>query len=262
MDDEYSVATLLANGKVLFAGGGTYRSPYAQLYDPPTVRFASTGNMTHGRVWHSATLLPGGKALIVGGDTNACLGNPCTYAGSLANAELYDPSTGTFAMAGDTTARRSGHTATLLNDGRVLIAGGYASGGINLFFGGQASAELYTPPSVAPAPVLFSVSEDGNRQGAILHAGAGPLVAPGNPAVAGEALEIYLTGLAEGSVVPPQVSIGGRLAEILYFGPAPGLTGVNQVNVRVPSGVTPGNAVSVRMTYLSRHSDQVTIAVR
>ena len=81
-----------------------------------------------------------------------------------------------------------------------------------------------TPASVAtPAPVLLSVSADG--QGAVLHSSSHELVSPDNPAVAGEVVEIYLTGLAEGSVIPPQVVIGGRMAELLFFGKAPGYTG-------------------------------------
>jgi uncharacterized protein (TIGR03437 family) len=52
------------------------------------------------------------------------------------------------------------------------------------------------------------------------------------------------------------------LAQILYFGDAPGYPGFNQVNIRVPDGIAPGSAVSVRLICLDRASNEVTIAVQ
>jgi hypothetical protein len=256
--------TLLMNGKVLFAGydddEGDFWGP--ELFDPSTGIFSTIANMRARRADHTATLLPDGTVLIAGRGWFVS-GNGEFFYSTVNSAEVYDPGTGTFSNTGNMLTDRDGHTATLLNDGTVLIAGGGLQqpppSYVRVVL---SSAEIYHPGVLVPAPVLLSLLGDGSGQGAILHAGTHQIVSASTPAVAGEALEIYGTGLVDRSVIPPQVAFGGRMAEVLFFGKAPGLGGLNQVNVRVPSGVVPGPSVPVRLTYLSRPSNEVTIGLR
>ncbi len=246
-------AGLLMNGTVLLAGGNDDpgESDLAELYDPPAGIFTATGNMTVARADDPATLLPDGTALIAGSNGNG--------GGTLASAELYDPATGSFARTGDMTAQRGLNTATLLNNGQVLIAGGQGPGPI---WPPLSTAEVYTPRLLIPAPALFSLFENGVGQGAIWHATTGEIASASNPAIAGETLAMYTSNLAEGGIVPPQVAVGGKLAEVLYFGGAPGYPGYYQVNFAEPNGVAPGPAIPVRLTYLGRFSNVVTMGAQ
>ena len=242
-----NTVTLLPDGKALIAGSvdsdfGEYDVPAdAEVYDPSTGIFTSIGKTIAPHESSTATLLPDGTVLIAGswlGDGND---DPAV--------ELYDPASSKFVFAGNMVSGRSGQTATLLPDGTVLIAGG-----------GTSTAEIYHPAVLVPAPVLYSLP--GGTQGAIWHNTTGELALPSSPAVAGEVLAMYTNNLIEGGVIPPQVVIGGHPAEVLYFGDAPGYPGFFQVNFQVPNGVAPGSAVSVRLTYIERPSNEVTIGLQ
>jgi uncharacterized repeat protein (TIGR01451 family) len=114
-------ATLLQNGKVLIAGGitSTGTTATAELYDPVANTFTFTGNMTTRRDSQTATLLNDGRVLIAGYSEW-----PGGY------ADLYDPVKGTFTRTGSlSTPRLQGHSATLLANGKVMIAGGYGISG-------------------------------------------------------------------------------------------------------------------------------------
>jgi Galactose oxidase, central domain len=145
----YHTATLLPNGKVLLAGGDQNVSFFgttldtAELFDPATNTFTSTGSMTTARLAHAATLLSNGQVLVTGG-----VGNASFFVNF--SAELYDPETGSFSSTGDMSTGREFHTATLLADGSVLVAGGVNSVAL-------ASADIYLPN---PAQISDSFDEN------------------------------------------------------------------------------------------------------
>jgi hypothetical protein len=145
-------ATLLRDGRVLVTGGlqarGGARGPTAELYDPSTGSWSATGNMQHDRHGHTATLLPDGRVLVAGGVQIGAKQNLGTgLYKELASAELYDPASGTWTATGNMVRRATvaglSPAATLLPDGKVLVAGGFRSDGN----GALASAELYDPVS-------------------------------------------------------------------------------------------------------------------
>lgn len=136
-------ATRLPDGRVLVAGGAFDNTHHgqaaAELFDPATGTWTPTGSMLAGRYRHSATLLNDGRVLVAGGnaDSSANLGVRCC----LASAELYDPATGMWTVTGSMIDRRTNFMATLLDDGRVLVAGGDSGSGPEPVPG----AELYDP---------------------------------------------------------------------------------------------------------------------
>jgi hypothetical protein len=149
---ELHAATVLSDGRVLISGGVTESLhptslDSAELYDPTTGTFSPTGPMTGGRVFQTASLLSDGRVLIAGG-----LANGRVYANNptfLATAEIYDPATGTFAATGSMADMRSYHTATVLADGRVLVAAGAVDAGVTTL----PSAEIYDPATGTFSPV-------------------------------------------------------------------------------------------------------------
>jgi Galactose oxidase, central domain len=137
---EGHTATLLPNGEVLVAGGSTNLascSSTAELYNPSTGRWATTGSMTGARCYHNATLLPNGQVLVAGGEVAAFNGD------SLASAELYNPSKGTWRATGSLNVSRYGAPAALLSRGEALVAGGINF--TNSTYTLLASTELYNP---------------------------------------------------------------------------------------------------------------------
>lgn len=124
---DQATCVALPSGKVLITGGlnqvGSGSTAVAELYDPVTGAFTTTGSMVSARYRHSATLLEDGRVLVAGGCTG---GSPC--AATTPTAELYDPVTGTWSATGSLPVGVFGHTATLLYS-KVLVVGGCQSEG-------------------------------------------------------------------------------------------------------------------------------------
>jgi hypothetical protein len=128
---------------VLITGGATNGSGFgplpllasSEVYQQQSGIFVASANMTVARDGHDATLLQNGQVLITGGDVKSGSSSAPT-----ASAEVYDPCAQTFTATGSMTDARVGHTATLLPNGKVLVAGGQ-----NSRFVTQATADLYDP---------------------------------------------------------------------------------------------------------------------
>ena len=125
---------------------------------------------------------------------------------------------------------------------------------------GSETSELQSIALAAVSPGIFTLNAQGTGAGAILHAADFQPVTERNPALPGEFLLIFCTGLGpvlpevpSGNVAPgteplartvslPLVNIGGIPAEVVYSGLAPGFVGLYQVNVEVPVGLSPPNS--------------------
>ena len=141
----YHTATRLPSGAVLVAGGSGAEFPIdvpreSEIYDPAARSWRRTDSLPARHTGHTATRLPSGRVLVVGGF------------GSIPNTELFDPESETWSDAGCALEPRVLHTATILLSGAVLVAGGIDSSGEHT----TSSAELYgivvSPAQVSLAP--------------------------------------------------------------------------------------------------------------
>lgn len=170
-------ATLLNNGQVLVVGGSDAAINSiadAELYNPATGQWTVTGSLSTARDAHTATLLSNGQVLVAGG-----LNISGSSSVILSSAELYDPATGKWTRAASMSVAREQHTATLLNNGQVLVAAGFGVIGVpGQPEGSLSSAELYDP-SKGQWTATGSLNTARYGHAAVLLANGEPLVLDG-----------------------------------------------------------------------------------
>ena len=176
-------AVLLGNGKVLVTAGllaypdCTYRAT-SELYDPAVGTagtWTATGSLSLRRSSATTTLLANGNVLLAGGPANGCPGgNP-----GMNEAEVYDTVAGTWAVTKTLSQSRYNNTITLLPSGKVLLAGGYSTGGVI-----TASSDLYNPSTGTFSPT-GSLATARTTTGGAGDNGASPLLQNGQVLIAG-----------------------------------------------------------------------------
>jgi hypothetical protein len=153
----YHSMTALRNGKVLLSGGYNASPPEtaasAELFDPASGNWTMTGSLATSRSHHTGTLLPNGKVLVTGGSGGS-------GGSSVSTAELFDPAgnagAGSWSPAGTLVTTRTGHTATLLANAKVLIAGGADPNGV------VATSEFYDNVGATGPGSWSSAANSGN----------------------------------------------------------------------------------------------------
>ncbi len=129
--------TVLADGRALVVGGSPHPliSSGAEIFNPSTGEWTQAAPLPEARKAHTATRLQDGRVLVAGGIGS---GDPPGTGEFLSSAIIYDPATDAWIETAPMSVPRVGHTATLLDDGRVLVAGGLGPDA-------AATAEIYDP---------------------------------------------------------------------------------------------------------------------
>ena len=189
----YHTATLLTSGKVLVAGGGDLSGgdgpvlASSELYDPTSRTWTTAASLTTPRIHHTATLLPDKTVLVVGGSASVEPGDPLNS--PLASTEIYDPVAGAWTLTGSLSTNRTFHTATLLPNGTVLVAGGWTGSA----YAATASAEIYDPSTGTWTPTGSLITARAGHTATLLANGTVLVVGGNDPGLFSSA-EIYDPG--------------------------------------------------------------------
>jgi hypothetical protein len=181
-------AARLADGRVLIVGGASPGPVFwatSEVFDPATGAFAPAGELSTPRAGTEVVALPGGGALRLGGESVENSFEAAT------RVEAWDPAASAWTVEGHLVSNRSRHTATRLADGRVLVAGGVATGGT----AAERDAEIWVPGSGSRQPA-----------GEMLHRRAGHTATPlldGRVLIAGGYLLATGSGAPEAEVFDP-----------------------------------------------------------
>ena len=177
-------ATTLQDGNVVVTGGyvndtSGHSLPNVERYDPTRANFYTVGPLNVARRYHASVLLPNGKVLVAGG------GQERRRLVHRASAEVYNASTLVWTPVASLNVPRSGHTMTLLPNGKVLVAGGSSDASASL-----ASAELFDsatacsaitvypatlPPLTSGVPYSQTFEQSGSSGAVVWAVGAGAL---------------------------------------------------------------------------------------
>jgi N-terminal glycosyl-hydrolase-114-associated domain/Galactose oxidase, central domain/Kelch motif len=177
-------ASLLQNGMVLVAGGCCtavnvpgYTQPVpaaltsSELWNPSTGQWTLTGSMVNMHANHTATVLSNGSALVAGGTSLQFPPGPVT----INAAEIYNPTSQTWAAVGGLITARYNATASLLTGDQVLVTGGDGGGCCS----GLSSAEIYNPTTQAWQAMPAMSARDYDQAAAVFSGSSQALVTGG-----------------------------------------------------------------------------------
>lgn len=214
----FHTATVLNDGRVFLAGGHV-SDARCEIYDPATRSFRVVGSMSRPRYMPAATLLADGRVLITAGAVFPDFrGLPFGSWGDN-TADIFDPRTETFTRTGDMTAGRYAHTATLLPDGRVLVAGGgygYVSG-FSVSLHPHRGTELYDPAANEFTPGPLMETARWNHTATLLRNGTVLLTGLPNDYEPGVAGELFLGAITRAAWSGPSPT-SGHTATLLRDG--------------------------------------------